>query len=86
MNKKFITFAILFFIVILIFYFNGTKQLYENDKESITSVIKSIEGYGNKLIEILEIKDFNDIRVAAFLSNNSPAYIQFYKNKDGNYK
>lgn len=53
------------------FYFNGTKQLYGNDKESIVKVINSIEGYGNKSIEILEIKDFNDLRVVAFLSNNN---------------
>ncbi len=85
-NLGFTTVAILLFVVILMFYFNGTKQLYGNDKESIVKVINSIEGYGNKSIEILEIKDFNDLRVVAFLSNNSPGYIQFNKNKDNNYK
>lgn len=63
------------------FYFNGTKQLYGNDKESIVKVINSIEGYGNKSIEILEIKDFNDLRVVAFLSNNSQAIFNLIKIK-----
>lgn len=89
MNKRKLGLAgvvILFFSAFLVIYFNSTKQLFGNDKESIARVINSIEGYENSSIEILKIKDFDDSRVVAFLSNNSPGYIQFYKNKDGNYK
>ncbi|MFC4323253.1 hypothetical protein [Litchfieldia salsa] len=89
MNKRnlgYTTGGIIFFIVVLTIYLNGSKQLYGNDNESITKVINSIEGYGNGSIEILEIKDIDDLRIVAFLSNNNPGYIQFYKNKDGNYK
>lgn len=68
----------------LIYHFNNT--LYGNDKESIVKVIKSINGYGDKPIEILGIKDFNDVRIVGFLYNDRPAYIEFYKNKRGNYK
>ncbi|WP_166244469.1 hypothetical protein [Paenibacillus turpanensis] len=87
-NKKFalVTLTIIPFLVIIIFYFNGTEQVYGNDKESIAKVIHSIDGYENESIEILEIRDFNDLRMVGFLSNNSPGYIQFAKNEDGNYE
>ncbi|WP_264740570.1 hypothetical protein [Cytobacillus firmus] len=85
-SKLKLAFVILFFAAFLVIYFNSTKQLFGNDKESITRVINSIEGYENNSIEILKILDFRDSRIVAFLSNNSPGYIQFYKNKDGNYK
>ncbi|MDQ0878867.1 hypothetical protein QFZ77_007526 [Paenibacillus sp. V4I3] len=72
--------------VIVIYFSNSTNKLYGNDKESILKVIKSIEGYENESVEILEIKDFNDARVVVFLSNNNPAYIHFSKNPKGNYE
>jgi hypothetical protein len=85
-NVAFIIVPILLFgVIIFIFYFNDTKQLYGNDRESIMKVIKSIEGYENRSIEILQVKDFNHLRIVAFLSNNSPGYIEFHKDKDGNY-
>lgn len=68
-----------------IFYLFSTKQMYGNDKESIVKVINSIEGYENKSIEIVEVKDVNDLRIAGFLANNNPGYIQFQKNDDDNY-
>jgi len=77
------TFAILLFVAFLIFY-NGNKPLNGNDIESIEKVI-TLEGFEDSSIEILEIKDFDEIRVVAFLSNNNPGYIQFEKNEDGNY-
>ncbi|MGM0879279.1 MAG: hypothetical protein ACQEWV_32770 [Bacillota bacterium] len=80
----FVTFGILV-VAILTFYFNGTKQLYGNDEASIVKVINSIEGYEHKSIEILEIKDFDDLRIVAFLANNRPGYIEFTENKKGNY-
>lgn len=82
---------LIFFIIVIIlvvgfpiYHFNNT--LYGNDKESIVKVIKSINGYEDKPIEILGIKDFNDVRIVGFLYNNRPAYIEFYKNNKGNYK
>ncbi|WP_156509824.1 hypothetical protein [Rossellomorea aquimaris] len=80
----FVTFGILV-VSILTFYFNGTKQLYGNDEASIVKLINSIEGYEHKLIEILEIKDFDDLRIVAFLANNKPGYIEFTENKKGNF-
>lgn len=75
--------AFLLLLGFFAFYFNDTQQLYE---ESILKVIHSIEGYENNSIEIVAIKDMNDRRYAGFLSNNNPGYIQFQKNKDGNYR
>lgn len=77
--------AIILVALIDIYYSNSTNKLYGNDKESIQKVIKSIEGYEDESVEILEIKDINDTRIVGFLSNNSPAYIEFSKNRKGNY-
>jgi hypothetical protein len=49
-------------------------------------VIKSIQGYENGTVEILDIKDFKNLRIAGFLYNNYPAYIEFTKNSGGNYE
>ncbi|MGQ4668472.1 hypothetical protein ACUIJN_22095 [Metabacillus halosaccharovorans] len=87
MKKKNLTFFIIVFILIVgfsLYHFNNT--LYGNDKESIVKVIKSIEGYDDKPIEILEIKDFNNVRVVGFLFDGKPSYIEFNKNSMGNYK
>ncbi|WLD92303.1 hypothetical protein [Alkalihalobacillus sp. AL-G] len=32
-------------------------------------------------MKILDVKDFNNLRVVAFLSDNSPGFVQFSKNK-----
>ncbi|NOU75326.1 hypothetical protein GC098_28740 [Paenibacillus sp. LMG 31458] len=80
-----LTILVLLLIGFLAFYFIDNHQLYGNDRDSIVKVIKSIKGYENKSIEILEVKDFNDLRVVGFLSDNSPGYIQFRKNKDDNF-
>ncbi|MGJ7922109.1 hypothetical protein [Neobacillus sp. LXY-4] len=85
-NLILVSFGILLVVSVINFYINGTKQLYGNDEASIVKVINSIEGYENKSIEVLKIIDFDNLRIAAFLSNNSPGYIQFDKNKDGNYE
>lgn len=87
MKKRSLTFFIILVILVVnfsIYHFNNT--LYGNDKESIVKVIKSIKGYGDKPIVILGIKDFDDVRIVGFLYNDSPAYIEFYKNTFGNYK
>ena len=67
------------------YHFYNSKELYGNDKDSIIHVIKSIDDYKNKEIEILEINDFDDVRIVGFLSNNNPSYIEFDKNKKGNF-
>jgi hypothetical protein len=77
--------VIILIAIFVIYLSDGNKPTYGNDKETIEKVIKSIEGYENESIEILEIKDIYDDRVVGFLSNNNPAYIQFSKNKKGNY-
>lgn len=88
MGKKNIIITIIVLLVILVasYYFYHDNKLYGNDEESIALVIKSIENYKDKEIEILEIKDFKDVRIVGFLSNSSPSYIEFKKNKKGNYE
>lgn len=85
-KKKFgIIFTTIILVVVISIYYYNTKKLYGNDKDSIVKVIKSIEGYEGKQIEILDIKDFNEVRIVGFLSENNPAYIEFHKNQEGNY-
>lgn len=78
--------AVILIVIFVIRFSDNINKPYGNDKESIESVIKSIKGYENESIHILEIKDIYDERVVGFLSNNSPAYIQFSKNQKGNYE
>ncbi len=87
-NRAFVVLIIvvfLLFIGYLAYYFNQPEQVYGNDKESIATVINSIEGYEDKPIDILEIKDMDDQRMVGFQSDHSPGFIQFQKNKNGNY-
>ncbi|MED4534901.1 hypothetical protein [Metabacillus fastidiosus] len=83
-NFAFFTILIILIVSISIYHFNNS--LYGNDKKSIVKVIKSIKGYEDGSIEILEIKDFNDVRIVGFLYNNRPAYTEFYRSNIGNYK
>src|SRR4051812_2160410 len=86
-SKKILYVVLVIIILILItFILNATKREYGNDEESILKVIRSIEGYNSQSIQILEIKDIKDERVVPFLINNNPGYIQFTKNKRGNYE
>ncbi|MBM6618772.1 hypothetical protein [Bacillus suaedaesalsae] len=86
-NKVIFSFITLLFLFIFFIYtFPIFTETYGNDTESIKKVITSIEGYESDSIEILDIKDMNDNRIVGFLIDNHPAYIQFYKNKKGNYK
>lgn len=85
-NSMIIAIIIILIVISVIFSLESSKKLYGNDKESIEKVITSIEGYENETIEILEIKDISDVRVVGFLSNNNPAYVQFFKNQKGNYE
>jgi len=75
---------IIFFLSIYPFY--HTNNLYGNDKESIIKVIHSIEGYKNRSIDILGIKDYNDMRMVGFLSDNEPGCATFVKEKWGQYR
>lgn len=82
----FITTILILIALLVYFTSDRSNKPYGNDEESIKKVITSIEGYENDSIEILEIKDINDIRVVGFLIDNNPAYIQFTKNQKGNYE
>ncbi len=66
--------------------FLKNEGTYGNDEESIVEVIRSIDGYGEGSIEILDIKDLGEDRFVSFLDNNQPTFIQFTKNLDGNYE
>ncbi|TMN22176.1 hypothetical protein [Lentibacillus cibarius] len=85
-RKGYLIIAIIIAVTVVVSFSSGEQQLYGNDKSDIKQVIKSVEGYENKTIHILEIKDIQDNRLVAFLSNGHPAYMQFWKNPDGNYK
>ncbi|MDQ0888874.1 hypothetical protein QFZ81_003962 [Paenibacillus sp. V4I9] len=82
----YVVIAVILIAMFVIYFSKSTNKLYGNDKESIQKVIKSIDGYKDESVEILEIKDINDARVVGFLSNNNPACIQFTKNQKGNYE
>jgi len=82
----YVVIAIILIAMFVTYFSKSTYKLYGNDKESIQKVIKSIEGYKDDSVEILEINDMNDTRVVGFLSNNNPACIQFTKNQKGNYE
>ncbi|MGR3764131.1 hypothetical protein [Rossellomorea sp. NS-SX7] len=86
MQKKKITILIAAVMVLVAAYawYQSTK-VYGNDKESIIKVIKSVEGYEDKDIHIVQINDFDDIRIAGFLADHKPSYILFAKNDMGNY-
>ncbi|OXS64462.1 hypothetical protein B0G93_101362 [Bacillus sp. V-88] len=70
----------------LLLYLIEDKQVYGNNKDSIVKVIHKIEGYENRSIKILEIKDFENRRVAVLLADNSPGYMEFRKDNKGNYR
>ncbi|WP_100401749.1 hypothetical protein [Bacillus sp. FJAT-42315] len=73
-------------LVVTTVLLSRSKPLYGNDNKSIKNVIQSIEGYEHQAIELIEVKDVGDERVAGFLANGDPAYIQFSKNEEGNYE
>ncbi|QDP41501.1 hypothetical protein [Radiobacillus deserti] len=77
--------AALALVLLASYYFYSSRELYGNDRESIVEVIQSIDGYQNKNIEILDIKDFNDSRYVGFLSNRNPSYMELSRNSQGNY-
>lgn len=77
--------AIFFGILLATYFLTHTNELYGNDRESIIQVIKSIDGYENDLIKVLSVHDYHDIRIVAFLANNSPGYIRFVQNDNGDY-
>ena len=86
-NKILYIVTVFLVIALIVLFFSGVfTKPYGNNEESIVQVINSIEGYESEAIEILEIKDFHDDRVVAFLLNNNPAYIQFTKNPNGDYE
>ena len=82
----YVSFTVIIIVLIVIFPLDKLDKRYGNDEESIKQVVASIDGYEKESIEILEIRDFDDIRMVGFLSDNSPAYIHFIKNKRGNYE
>ncbi|WP_112180446.1 hypothetical protein [Paraliobacillus zengyii] len=80
-----IIFTTLIIVTMASIYFYDTKALYGNNEKSIVKVINSIEGYENKQIKVLDMKDYDDIRIVGFLSDRDPAYIEFDKNDNGDY-
>jgi hypothetical protein len=82
-------YILLTIIIIALFsitIFNRINHPYGNDRESIIKVIRSIDGYQNGTVEILDIKDIKNTRIAALLYNHHPAYMEFIKNSSGNYE
>ncbi|MCD8510526.1 MAG: hypothetical protein LRY73_12075 [Bacillus sp. (in: Bacteria)] len=78
----------IFLLVIYMTYFSSAEDFggpYGNDEDSIRQVIHSIDTHQHQSIELLEIIDIGDVRIAAFLSDGNPAYIRFYKNTYGDY-
>ncbi|WP_073339841.1 hypothetical protein [Clostridium grantii] len=87
MKKKYLILIVLLVVIIFtVVYKTINKPLYGNDQNSIIEVINSNELYKGKTINILDIKDFGDHRVVAFLSNDAPSVIEFRRDKNMNYK
>ncbi|KSU64502.1 hypothetical protein AS034_01285 [[Bacillus] enclensis] len=87
MKKKKIAILITSLVVLSAFFaWYQSTRVYGNDKQSIIEVIKSVEGYEEKDIQLVQINDFDDVRIAGFLANQQPSYIQFAKNEKGNYE
>lgn len=87
MRRKYLIFILLLVIIgISISYKMINKPLYGNTHESIIKVIGSLDLYEGKSINLLQMKDYGDNRIVAFLSNNAPSVIVFVRNKKGNYK
>lgn len=82
----YVSFTLILVVLVVILSLDKSKKWYGNDEETIKQVVASIKGYENDSIEILEIRDFDDIRMVGFLSDNNPAYIHFIRNKEGNYE
>ncbi|PEJ60600.1 hypothetical protein CN692_00480 [Bacillus sp. AFS002410] len=88
-SQKGIIFLAVLILLVVYILIRPSFQMNGNNEKNIVKTIHSIDGYENKdAIEILKIFDSNHghDRTVAFLYDNSPAYIHFYKNKDGNYK
>ncbi|MGG2027222.1 hypothetical protein AB1282_16105 [Gottfriedia sp. S16(2024)] len=88
-SKKGIIFLAVLILFALCFFIRTSFQKNGNNEKNIVKSIQSIKGNESKdTIEILKIFDSNNgnDRTVAFLYNNSPGYIHFFKNKDGNYK
>ncbi|KIL43225.1 hypothetical protein [Jeotgalibacillus campisalis] len=71
--------------VFIFIYLNSSFYQNGNNEESIVKTIQSLDLFENSSIEIIDIKDVGEERVVAFLSNNTPAYSHFEKDKYGNY-
>ncbi|WP_409252785.1 hypothetical protein V1502_02325 [Bacillus sp. SCS-153A] len=86
MKKKKITILIATVMILVAAYaWYQSSKVYGNDKGSIIKVINSVEGYEDKDIQVIQIKDFDDVRIVGFLANHKPSYIEFAKNDKGNY-
>jgi len=77
--------AIIILILFIVSYKIINKPTYGNDIESIEEVITSFDIYNGKTIHILGIHDFDDDRVVAFFSNDSPSIVEFERNEKCNY-
>ncbi|MCF6409115.1 hypothetical protein [Pseudalkalibacillus salsuginis] len=78
--------ALLLGVISIYGYLNSSFYLNGNDEESIIKTIHSIDMHKDSSIEVIEIKNIGSQRIVPFLDNGRPAYIQFTKNKYGNYK
>ncbi|MCA1054130.1 hypothetical protein LCM10_03955 [Rossellomorea aquimaris] len=85
-KKKTIVLIATVIILIASYTWHQSTKRYGNDKESIIKVIKSVEGYEDKDIQLIQIKDFGELRYVGFLADRMPSYIQFRRNGKGNYE
>lgn len=87
MKKKILLLvAVIAICGLIVTYWVNHRTIYGNDTESIIKVIESIDLYENSTINIIDMKDYGQYRIVAFLSNQNPSYIQFRKDEKGRYK
>lgn len=82
-----IVLGVVFMILIDIVRNNVAERMkiYGNDKESIVKYIHSFEEYENLTIEILEMRDIEDLRFVGFLAGGHPGGVLFQKDEAGNF-
>jgi hypothetical protein len=90
MKKKlnYLIVAIVLLAAYLLYHsiYNSKQQFYGNNEEMIIETIHSINGYEKQVISVLNISDFDDIRIVGILADNQPGYIKFRRNESGDYQ
>ncbi len=85
LRKYIVLAAVIILAAVGLFTYLREKPLYGNDPDSIIEVLNANDLYQGTTLELLGIKDFDDDRIVAFLSDDNPSVGEFKKDDKGNY-